>query len=311
LEIYGPKGIYDYIAMNLAMTGSRIRNLKLVIYELVGGSDVRRAKRQRNASSYQPSSIVGSIAPNINMEQRTIEMGNDGTWTIQTLAVMKEHDVNGRDVHLRVGIKAAEVLHLPGIQTFGYVVEECTPSAKIDAEKAKQLGIAPGLKYRALKNGYSVMSDDGLSEVTPAQVMVDGVGKKRARKFALLGDAWKVPKPMMDLCCGADLLVHEATLEENLHAVTKQRGHSTADMAGRLAMQVKAKILAMNHISGRHDSQDSINELVQSAEKANCKTSDILVAHDFLMVSIPEQYEDNRKGDKQPTGEGQVDVHSL
>lgn len=313
LEIYGPKGIYDYIVMNVIMTCSRINHLQMVIYELVGGSDLRRGggghggkqrhrmKPSSSSSSYQPTFDRRS-ATNNNIEQRIIAMGKDGTWTIQKLAVMKEDDVQGRDVHLRVGIKAAEVLHLPGIQTFGYVVEECAPCGRIDVEKAKGLGVAPGPKYRSLKNGYSVISDDGLRQVTPEQVMVDsngdgmdkgkGKGKKRGRKFALLGDACKVPTPMMDLCRGADLLVYEATLEENSHAVTKQRGHSTATMAGRLAKQVKANILAMNHISGRHDSQESINELVTFAEKANCNTSDIFVAHDFLMVSIPEQYEE-------------------
>eukprot|EP00557_Chaetoceros_sp_GSL56_P013170 CAMPEP_0176483050 /NCGR_PEP_ID=MMETSP0200_2-20121128/3715_1 /TAXON_ID=947934 /ORGANISM="Chaetoceros sp., Strain GSL56" /LENGTH=500 /DNA_ID=CAMNT_0017879433 /DNA_START=433 /DNA_END=1936 /DNA_ORIENTATION=+ len=294
LEIYGPKGIYDYIVMNVVMTCSRIKNLNIVIYELIGGSDLRRTKqRQRHAMTYQ-------VAANIQL--RTIEMGNDGTWTLQKVAVLKENDVQqGRGMHRRVGIKAAEVLHLPGVQTFGYVVEECTPSAKINVEKAKALGLSPGPKYRSLKNGYAVMSDDGLRQVTPEQVMVmDGMGKKRARKFALLGDAWKVPKPMMDLCHGADLLAYEATLEDKLHEVAKLRGHSTANMAGTFARVVKAKILAMNHISGRHDRQQdgresTINDLVRSAERANSNTSHILVAHDFLMISIPEQYEGIQK----------------
>jgi len=284
LEIYGPVGLYNFIAMNVALTCSKINNLDLTVYELTGGNDKRLQRDYILKRSYRELA-------NLNIKRRTIDMGKDGTWTIQKAQKMEELDVQGRDAHLRINIQAAEVHHLPGIQTFGYTVEETRAPAKIDVDKARNLGIAPGPKYRALKNGFSVMSDDGLVEVGAHDVIVSGSGKK-ARKLAILGDAWRVPNPMKKLCRNADLLVYEATLEEGTESMSRQRGHSTAKMAGELALEVNAKALAMNHISGRHDGQESIDAMVKCAEENNQGKSDIVVAHDFMMVHIPDYIDD-------------------
>ena len=279
LEIYGPVGLYNLIAMNVALTCSKIRNLKVVVYELVGGSEKRRGVGNRSYPELKST----------NIERQTLEKGEDGTWAIQKPAAVGENDVQGRDSHLRVSIKAAEVLHSPGIQTFGYVVEESKPALKIDVDKAKYLGVAPSPKYRALKNGFAVMNDDGSREVRPDEILMDGSAKK-ARKFALLGDAWKVPTPMRNLCEGADLLVYEATLiDAGSPSVCRERGHSTPEMAGALALETNAKILVMNHISGRNDSQESVDMMVAAAEQGNKGASLITTAYDFMMINIPNE----------------------
>jgi len=284
LEIYGPIGLYNFIAMNVALTCSKINNLDLTVYELIGGNDKRLQRENVLKRSYRELA-------HLNIKRKTIDMGEDGIWNIQSAQKMEEYDVQGRDSHLRINIQAAEVHHIPGMQTFGYVLEETRSPAKIDVEKAKSLGITPGPKYRALKNGFSVMSDDGLVEVKAQDVIVNGAGKK-ARKLAVLGDAWRVPRPMKKLCKNVDLLVYEATLEEGSESVSRQRGHSTARMAGGLAFEVNAKVLTMNHISGRHDGQEAIDAMVKSAEDKNQGKSNIVVAHDFMMVHIPDNVND-------------------
>jgi len=279
LEIYGPVGIFNFIAMNVALTCSKIRNMELIIHELVRKSDQRSTPTKNVQKRTYPE------LARLGITRKSIQQGDDGVWTIQSGVKMKVDDVQGRNAHLRISIKAAEVQHVPNVQTLGYVLEETPLPAKIDVEKAKMLGIAPGPKYRALKNGFKVMSDDGEREVLAQDVIEEG--QKKARKLAVLGDASRVPQTMRRLCRNADFLIYEATLEEGSEHVSRQRGHSTARMAGKFALEVNAKILAMNHISGRHDGQDSINSMVKSAEEGNKGKSDIVVAHDFMMVHIP------------------------
>ena len=120
------------------------------------------------------------------------------------------NDVNlgaGRRLH----IKAAELDHLSGVQTFGYTVEEQPPPGNIDVEKAKALGVMPGKKYSFLKCGIPVPTDDGTEEVHPDQVLIQSF---RPRKFAFLADHRRVPTQMAQLCTNADLLIHEATLSK-------------------------------------------------------------------------------------------------
>lgn len=120
------------------------------------------------------------------------------------------NDINmGRDRCLH--IKAAELDHLGGVQTFGFSVEEQQPPSNIDVEKAMHLGVQPGKKYALLKCGIPVQTDDGLGTVQPEQVMTTSF---RPRKFAILSDHRLVFRQMAQLCRNADLLVHEATLSK-------------------------------------------------------------------------------------------------
>ena len=118
------------------------------------------------------------------------------------------NDVN-LGINRRLHIKAAELDHISGVQTFGYTVEEQAPPGTIDLEKARALGIRPSKKYALLKCGLSVPTDDGTGEVHPDQVIVKTF---LPRKFAMLADHRFVPTEMAQLCKNADLLVHEATL---------------------------------------------------------------------------------------------------
>lgn len=151
-----------------------------------------------------------------NVVRKTINCGEDGVWKI------KEFEPISRDLNPRklvdLKISAAEVHHVPNVQTFGYVLEEKKPTPKIDPMRAIKLGLKPGRKYNELKLGYPVMNDDGTREVKPEEVLYDN--SFRARKIALLGDSCGVPTPMARLCRDADVLVHEATLAEKDRSVS-------------------------------------------------------------------------------------------
>lgn len=82
-----------------------------------------------------------------------------------------------------------------------------------------------------------------------------------ARKIVILGDT-SDPSAIAPLAQDASLLVHEATYAffplrtlqtgniglESVRETAKLRGHSTADMAGKFAKEIKARMLVLNHI---------------------------------------------------------------
>lgn len=209
VEIYGPPGIYNYIAATMALTQAHLSFLQLIVHELVGGDAEQACRRHSRKPSFSYSHY-----PELNIKAMTrkfIERNSDGTWTIQTPNERTKEDAydidrgGKRPMH----IHAAEVKHSYKVQTFGYTVQEPDPSRKIDAEKATKLGLAPGAKYRILKNGFPVMSDDGIRRVQPEQVLAGAV--RKARKFACIGDNCGLTPAMIELCVDADVLVHEAT----------------------------------------------------------------------------------------------------
>ena len=321
IDVYGPVGLYNYLAMNFLFTFSHIHNLDLTVHELVGGdtnhhngdnnsnsnSDHNngsnsnqsqgRGQRHGRGTNSNKGNFLGRNFPEFakatKIKCNTIPRNKDKTWTIQNPPSITQKFVAGRNIDQSLSIRAAEVTHVEGLQTLGYVIEELAPLPKLDVEKAEKLGIKPGPKYRALKNGFSVLNDDGTREVTPDEV-VDNPEKK-ARKIAIIGDAWKIPGPMRKIAHGADLLVHEATLSKDFEKLQRIRGHSTAGMAGKVARDLNCRTLVMNHISGSVDKlggrddecENGVDILMEEAIQTNDAVSNILVAHDFMKIYIP------------------------
>lgn len=211
IEVYGPPGIYNFIATTFALTRCGLNGVRIVVYELVGG-DADKALQKRIGDENMIFSHFPQLLNFNSLTRKEIPRNQDGTWTIQVVpelesALAPDVDRGGADSR-PMNISAAEVNHVECVQTFGYVVSEPEPTQKIDAEKAKELGVAPGKKYRKLKNGYTVMSDDGIREVKPEQVLIGA--NRKARKIAIVGDNCSISPAMEALCVDSDVLVHEA-----------------------------------------------------------------------------------------------------
>ena len=185
----------------------------------------------------------------------------------------------------RLHIKAAELDHLSGVQTFGYVVEEQPPPGTIDKDRAVALGVKPGKKYGLLKCGISVPTDDGTGEVHPSQVLSTVF---RPRKFSLVADHRMVPAPMAKLCTNSDVLVHEATLSKK-HGVMeiKARGHQNAFNAGAFAKRSGCKVLALNHFGGIAFGKTLMMEIMSEARSGNEDASQIMASYDFMEIYVP------------------------
>ncbi|KAF7338487.1 Ribonuclease Z [Mycena venus] len=128
------------------------------------------------------------------------------------------------------------------------------------------------------------------------------------RKLVILGDTYD-PSPIIPLCHGASLLIHEATdahipreiapqhkrsPETVLHTALA-RGHSIPHMAGEFAKTIGAEKLVLNHIGSRfpaprHDRDARLpvmREIERQATEAWGSGRYAMAAWDFMRVAIP------------------------
>lgn len=70
---------------------------------------------------------------------------------------------------------------------------------------------------------------------------------------------------------------------------SQKRGHSTAEMAGKISGEVNARLLVLNHIASKADFvvSDGQLSLIKEAKVASNDKSDVLVAYDFMEIVVP------------------------
>lgn len=136
-------------------------------------------------------------------------------------------------------VRAGPISHT--VPCFGYAVTEHEKS-HLDVDALVALGVPPGRLYGDLKAGRSIVGPSG-KVITPEEVTIRG---DAAQRVVILGDNCDAAG-MLPLAAGADLVVHESTLQPGLERVARQRGHSTAAMAGAFARRCGARSLVLTH----------------------------------------------------------------
>ncbi|HKJ34009.1 MAG TPA: ribonuclease Z [Balneolales bacterium] len=132
----------------------------------------------------------------------------------------------------------------------GYRFQEKDKPGKVDAKKASQMGIVEDTQFKELKAGNDVELDDGTIVKSS-----DIVGEPRTgHSFAYVTDTQYSPNAIK-LGEKASILYHEATFGNALADRAKETGHSTAEMAARVAEKAKAKLLVIGHFSGRYTNE--------------------------------------------------------
>jgi ribonuclease Z len=171
-------------------------------------------------------------------------------------------------------VQAAYTDHL--IPNIAYALTEEPRPGRFNPEKAKALGVPEGPMWSKLQHGENVRTPAG-KLIKPSQV----VGPLRpGRKIAYSGDT-RPTKSLVTLAQKADLLIHEATLEDELRERAKEDGHSTPSQAAQTAKKAKVKRLILTHVSSRYKSSEP---LVNQARRI---FPDVEVATDFMKVEIP------------------------
>ncbi|CAJ1936929.1 unnamed protein product, partial [Cylindrotheca closterium] len=288
IKIYGPPGLYNYIASNIILSCTKFHSLSIEVYELIG-SRARRVHGNKNRGVKNP---FEDTYPEYNygLIRRKFISPEDGVWTIENIEQKTRNGIlNDKTRHLprQLRIKAAELDHLPGVVTFGFVVEEEEPPRNVDPDKAKALGVLPnGRKFDLLKHGFSVQTEDGKRTVQAEEVLKPR--NKRARKITITGDNRGWTTQMLRLAENSDVLVHESTLVKEDY----KRGHSTANMAGKVSGDAHAALLVLNHISSKSDRSDILGnsnqlKLIKDAKESSNGKSEVIVAFDFMELLVP------------------------
>ena len=170
-------------------------------------------------------------------------------------------------------VEAGRTAHV--IPSFGYALVEKPRSGRFDPEKAKALGVPEGPLWSRLQHGKSVKSATG-RVVKPGQV----VGSSRpGLKIVYSGDT-RSTTSLVKLARGADLLVHEATLMDELADRARRDGHSTPSQAARIAKKAGVKRLILTHVSARYR---DVEPMLKEARKIFPATD---VAEDFMAVEL-------------------------
>lgn len=272
MEIYGPVGLRKYLRVCLELSQSQL-GFSYSVHELKCSNSETFC--QSNMADFIPSDSATSDKQHANETcGQTIFADEDGLWQ-----VCQEGNLT---------VFAAPLKHR--IMCFGYVIQEKQFPGKLDPSLLKQRGIPPGPLYSKVKNGEIITAPDG-SLVTPSEVM----GPPRpGRKVVILGDTCD-SSMIVKIANNADVVVHEATLEDELKETCIDHGHSTPEMAGHFATSVNAKKLVLTHFSQRYkrisdtvptnvEEDGTVSKLVEQAKKSfsGC----IIAADDFVVLRL-------------------------
>jgi len=170
-------------------------------------------------------------------------------------------------------VQAVQTDHV--IPCLAYALVEKPRPGRFNPEKASALGIPEGPLWSKLQHGENVRTAKGVL-IRPEQV----VGTPRPGiKIVYSGDT-KPTKSLIRLAENADLLIHEATLDDGLLDRAQEDGHSTPSQAAETAKNAKAKRLILTHLSSRYK---SAQPLLEQAKKIFPNAD---VAEDFMKIEV-------------------------
>jgi ribonuclease Z len=164
------------------------------------------------------------------------------------------------------------------IPSLAYALVEKPRPGRFFPEKAKRLGVEESPLWAKLQHGESVRLSTG--RVVKSEEVTGPL--RIGRKIVYTGDT-KSTENLAKFAENADLLIHDATFDDELVERAQEDGHSTPSQAAETAKKAKVKWLILTHISARYK---DANVLVEQARKIFSKVD---VAEDFMKIDIPLQ----------------------
>lgn len=170
-------------------------------------------------------------------------------------------------------VKAIESHH--SVPSLGYVLEEEPRLGRFNRDAAVTLGIPPGPLFGKLQHGQTVDVDG--KTIQPHQVM----GPARpGRKIVYTGDT-RPCRSVEAASIGADLLIHDCALANDMADWARETKHSTAGEAAEVARRADVKLLVLTHISSRYSEDTS--RLLDEARSVFERT---VVAEDLMSLEV-------------------------
>ncbi|XP_062520672.1 zinc phosphodiesterase ELAC protein 1-like [Corticium candelabrum] len=274
VELYGPVGLRRFIRVALELSRSLL-GFNYIVHELVPLDDaIAVAERLPESDKlWQPRhDAEGLCHPNEIPGGRMISCDSSNIWHIGNFGALS--------------IAAAPLSHR--VPCFGYCISESEIPGKLNVELLRSKGILPGPLYGKLKNGEAIVAPNGEIVTTEEALGPPTPG----RKIVILGDTSESIR-ITSIAQNCDVLVHEATNEDELQETTIKNGHSTPTMAGQFATKVNAATLILTHVSQRYKTNSStlgdgevpVAKLAKQASA--CFTGKVIVAEDLFCFSIP------------------------
>lgn len=161
------------------------------------------------------------------------------------------------------------------IPSVGWALVEDDRPGRFDPDRAAAAGVPNGPLFGMLQRGESVTLDDG-TVVSP-----DGlVGETRLGRTIVVSGDTRPCDAIVARAVDCDLLIHEATfLDEDLDRA-RETHHSTAREAAEIAVEARARMLALTHVSMRC----SPKAVRAEAEAIH---GNVVVPRDLDLIEIP------------------------
>ena len=160
------------------------------------------------------------------------------------------------------------------IPAVGYVFEEKPRLRHIDREMCDFHGV-PVWAFNSIKAGEDFTKPDGT--VIPNRILTRDPA--RPRSYAHISDTAYMPG-LAEKIKGVDLLFHETTYLSSDADKAKERGHSTAAQAAKVALDAGAKRLLTGHYSSRYK-DDSL-----FADEARTLFPDVIVGKEGMRIEV-------------------------
>ncbi|XP_062455601.1 zinc phosphodiesterase ELAC protein 1 [Rhea pennata] len=268
LDIYGPLGLRNFIWRTMELSHSQLL-FPYVVHELVPTRD------QCPPEEFKELSYLDREVPSEEARGRILHLD-----PVENSYLLVDDE--------QFVVKAFRLFHR--IPSFGFVVEEKPRTGKLNVQKLKEIGVHPGPLYGKLKNGITVVLENGVT-ICPSDVLEDPIP---GRKICILGDcSGVVGDAAMKLCYEADILIHEATLDDTQEEKAREHGHSTPKMASDFAKLCKVKKLVLTHFSQRYkpatqtsEGDTDVTELKRQAESV-LGGQEVTLAEDFMTIEVP------------------------
>jgi len=159
-------------------------------------------------------------------------------------------------------------------ESWSYALAELPRPGKFHPEKAKGLAIPEGPLWRRLQHGEDVKLGDKI--VKSAEVVEP---QRIGSKIVYSGDT-RPNEELVRMAKRADLLIHEATFNDDMEDRAKEDGHSTASQAAEIARAAEVTKLVLTHLSSRYPDPEP---MLINARKIFPETQ---VAEDLMELNI-------------------------
>ncbi len=193
IDLYGPRGLKNFLRISLGISMSFL-GYQYRVHEIMIGEN-----------SLSSSSLLTELHPN-ELPGTEINQNCDGSFDICKIN--------------KLFVTAHILRHT--VECVGFVIKENDIPGQLDANLLKAKGVPPGPLYGKIKRGETITLDDGTT-IEPETVLGP---TRKGRVVVILGDT-SSSDSMIPFATGADVLVHETTLEDEMEELAVERGHST------------------------------------------------------------------------------------